>query len=287
MGKLAGFALELVDTPDGPLLALDDPECRGLCRLINASAAGELSDFFDRVVARERVEFDGATCEPPPPSTDLSAARAGFLERTGLDPEDDGGFVLVDGEPYPVYTIGEVLDALNGLRDEWRRERRRAKALGRQRAHLAAIRPAADPLFSCAPTGGGPPLREALADLEARARTLDELEAALPPAPTEAAAATASAKRRVLLVELYGVPAVGSARPLRARRAAAPRVVLARLTRLVSQAEPDPAGGDGGPPRVDGLVRARRGPPFRRRRGQRRLVGLALGVDFAYVLLAL
>jgi hypothetical protein len=189
MANLPGFNLALADSPDGPLLSLGDPECRGLCRLVNATVSGELPDLIDRLRRDESIEHDGARCGRPPASLDLDEARQGFLERTDRDPMEEGGFVLVDGEPYPIFALEDMSYELARVREEWTRQRKRAAGLRHHEERVAAI-------------GSAPFLRESLEDLESQARLVDELDADPKTHETIEPAATLSAKRCFLLVEL-------------------------------------------------------------------------------------
>jgi hypothetical protein len=217
MAKLPGFNLEMVDTPSGPLLSLADLECRGLCRLVNGWVTGELPDLLERLRNHERVELDGAECGRPPASLDLAQARAEFIDRTGLDPDEEGGFVIVDGEPYPLYTLDDIGRTLGSEREEWTKKRRREAELRQHQERVAAILPSPDPLFSSSPSSSSsgtepsPQMRELLLELEARARLVDELEDDPKTHESVEPAATLSAKRRFLLLELYAYGLLGGA----------------------------------------------------------------------------
>jgi hypothetical protein len=189
MAKLPGFNLELADSPSGPLLSLGDPDNRGLSRLVNAIASGELPDLIERLRRDESVELDGARCGRPPPSLDLAEARQGFLERAGRDAMEEGGFVLVDGEPYPLFTLEDMSYELARVREEWTKLEKRAADLRSHEERVASITSA-------------PFERESLAYVEESARIVDELDADPKTHEILESAATLSAKRRFLLVEL-------------------------------------------------------------------------------------
>lgn len=216
MEKLPGFSLALADTPDGPLLATDDPECEALARLINAAIDGTADELPARLERGETITFPGGSVARPSPDTDLATERAEFHEASGQDPEDD--FFVVRGDRgdevlYPRYTLEDMLYELRDVRKEWRAKRDRERRIQERLDRVASLSSYAGfALFCLSPTAGEPAPHEqqTLADAEQQARKLADAERrreALgenPPADQLIPiAAEASAKRRFLHLELH------------------------------------------------------------------------------------
>lgn len=193
--KLPGFNLPLLDGPDGPLLGTDGVPDWPLCVLVNAAARGQVDDLVERLRGGETLVVDGLAVERPAATLDLGEERERFRAQSGHDDEtidEFGGFVVMDGEPYPIVMIADVYWALAEVRAAWQLEqRRRSRASEAWRRFRSAER---DHAWRSSP--------ELLADLERQAALVDELAAQLETSKDPDALATLSVKRRFLLVEL-------------------------------------------------------------------------------------
>jgi hypothetical protein len=206
---LPGFNLPIEDSPDGPLLVVEGQLDWPLCKLVNAAVCGVVTELGERLRGGDGFRAGDLIVDRPPPALDLAEQTARFVAESGYDEADiaaAGGWVVMDGEPYPCAMIMDVYDALGAERVRWCRNRARdAKAkTAWERYRSQAERPI-DPLFridagdDAQPASG---MADALRELEERAALVDTLETQLRAGANVELAATISAKRRFLLVEL-------------------------------------------------------------------------------------
>jgi hypothetical protein len=205
----------LIDGPDGPWLGTEGVLDWPLCVVANAAVRGEHGDLVARLTAGETFSVGSLAIERPPPDLDLTEEIARFKEDSGYGDEtiaDYGGYVVMDGEPYPIVLIYDVAYALQEERNAWLRVRARESRAAEAWRRAREIGSYSDPLFRPEPEAEAPGEHaEAwLADLEAKARLVDTLEAELAAHPDRdkpgaviELAATISAKRRFLLIDLW------------------------------------------------------------------------------------
>jgi hypothetical protein len=207
---LPGFNLRVIDGDDGPLLVIEGND-GDMLALVNGAALARV-DVLARIRSGERFELGGVDVAPKPPDLDLERDAQQFCEDVGVeraDFDEAGGFVMLNGDAYPIYVIADVAYALQQQRETWQRDRARAshaRAAWERYDNWARDRSG---LFrhGATPDDVAGDERNILVELDAKARLVDDLDGQL--AEREDAsqetielAGTVSAKRRFLLGEL-------------------------------------------------------------------------------------
>ena len=191
--KIAGLNIVLEQTPSGPILSTKDRWLEPLAWVVNSAAAGgSAAGLADALERGDDLSVQGLfAMRPEPGDPFVEEAKARWREWTGNDAGDDiyvVGTTFTDHEvAIPRLALIEILTKLKELQ---------------QQTTLAPVpwlfRP--DPIFPDPGKGE----EEIMRDLEKRAIELDTLEkeAAETDTPSVELAATISAKRRFLLLEV-------------------------------------------------------------------------------------
>lgn len=205
--NVAGFSLTLEPTPDGPLLSTKDPRVEPLARVVNSSvtSGGQLMQLTDYLERGEELVVQGLYVAHPDPKEDLSEARELWRELTGSEPGEDSYMVGTTFTPrdiiVPRKVLLEIISTLQALRQQGAATSPTEPDDNDQQA--TQNQPESD-LETDTQVD-----EDWLRELEERAVTLATLEQ---DEQTQETVATASAKRRFLLVELDEVGLLSESR---------------------------------------------------------------------------
>jgi hypothetical protein len=198
---VAGISLVLIPTSEGPQLNVKQhPDIEPLARVVNAAATGTFSALAESLERGEDAGNQALYAVRPDPSDDVTEESNRWRELTGSDPGEDSYLV---GTTFtrsailvPRKALQEMISALQALRQQGTVVSPATQANAQSEpddnnssSDAQLPQPTLDPQVD----------EILLQELEERAVTLDALEQG---EQTQEVAATISAKRRFLLLEL-------------------------------------------------------------------------------------
>jgi hypothetical protein len=199
--NVAGISLALVPTAGGPAVGTQEPDMESLAWVVNSAVTGG----FPQLADRDEAVVQGLYVVRPDHDEDLSEARRRWREWTGSEPDEDSyvvGTTFTRSQVLvPRRALQEIISALQALRQQGAAKSPTEPDDNDQQA--TQNQPESDLEIDTQVD------EDWLRELEERAVTLATLEQ---DEQTQGTVATASAKRRFLLLELDEVGLLSESR---------------------------------------------------------------------------